>query len=232
MMSISQLDIEFLVFFEGELEEIEAALNRPVDEANFRVLAARTRALLHSSESTLVRAFGILNMPPQIRTIKDSFLLFEQSETSPAVYTVEFTEELSVSKLEDFSLRAKKPDTYSVGMPTIGFDHRKKDISFSEPMDFSIYRDEPILAIVDVVISRWQLVSFLSNKKGLAHYSDTREKKWQSRLDLYWNTKISGSNPEKELSGPYEMLMLIVVELLNSEGIGEIRSLAQRLKNL
>lgn len=231
-MQISAKDIEFLVFLEGELQEIEAALNRPANEANFRVLGARARALLHSSESTLVRGFSILSLPLKVGLIKDGFLLAEQSEASPAVYSVELCEELSISQLEDFSLRAKRADTYSLAMPIIGFDHRKTSTVFSEPVDFSTYREEPILGIKDVVISRWQLVSFLSNKKGLSHYSETREKKWQNRLDLFWDAQISSSKAEEVLRGVYEILVRIVVELLNSEDIGKVRSVAQKLMGI
>lgn len=233
MPTLTGNDIEFLIFFTEEFEDTVRILNSPTKNmANFRNLATKARQLIHTKESTLERTYNLLQLPLTIKPIQESFLLTEQSENSPAVYRVEFCSSLSDEIVQSFSNRQTRTDTFSVGMPIDMHVPTNKLPRFREPLDLETYRNQPILHIDGVTIDRFQLVSYLSNKKGVAHYSEIRDKKWQKSLDLFWHFQISDKEKSENLKAPYNLLSIILLELTNAQDIQKIITFGHQLKSI
>ena len=230
--AISGQDTEFLIYFEEELQDTEKLVKGKPTEASFRVLAARARSLLHTSESVLERAYQVFNLQPKVPLIRDTFILYEQSTSSPAAYRVEFSKTLDLAAVKNFEKSTFRDDVYIVGTPLIGFDANKPKHLYTDPLAFRDYCQKSILSIDQTIISRWQLVSYLANKKGLAHYSETRDKAWQKNLDRFWNTKISNPDKSSNLRALNELLTRIHVEILNSTGLSNIRRITQALQSM
>jgi hypothetical protein len=223
-MEISPQDVEFLNFIEEEFTEIEETGFGRLKEANLRILASRLRNILHQKEGSLERLFNIFGKPLAITPSNLPFLFTSHSCDSAAVYAVEFGDVLTESTLAKFSATRVSKGQFALVFPIVGFSRDNVKLDHSRSIDFKSYLLSPLVGIEDVIISRWQVISYLSNKKGIAHYSETRDKKWQKALDKIWNHQVSGTGYEDSIRSLYEMIQRIAYEVLNCEHFESIRS--------
>lgn len=229
MTTISQQDIEFLIFFEEELAEIEANGFGFIRELDLRALSSRLRNLLHSTEGTLARAFNIFNVPLVISPENIPFLYTSHDRNSAAVYAVEFHDVLTFESMQDFAAQKVTDGQFTLIYPLIGFNKDNAHFDATKSCDLNTYLQAPVFGIDGVLVNRWQLISFLSNKKGLSHYSASRDKLWQTVLDMVWNHRVSESGSDDSVRSLYEAIQRIANEILSCHGINNVRTKAQRV---
>lgn len=230
MNSITAQDVEFLIFLEEELIELENNSFGFLKEAELRVLATRLRNLLHQKEGSLKRAAEIFNHVFHISPENITYIYSIDSDNSPAVYNVEFHDSISAERILDFKAKYPREDTFAFAYPIVGFDRNKSVMCTDSVLLMKEYIDLPIFGLNETVISRGQLISYLSNKKGLAHFSESRDKKWQSIMDIIWNYKLTQNNKEGGIRGSYEAVQRIANEVLNTPSTLIIRKRTQQLR--
>ena len=230
MIIITPEDAEFLTYFEEEIQSIEELLLARQSEPNLRILAAKLRGTLHRTEGHLLRSHLIFKLETSLAILDEQPLYYAQALNSPAVMAVDFRAEITLAELTSFTETRCPKGTFAMAVPTMGFDPSRPPHFSDRNPSLSDYLDSPIVGIETTPVSRWQLLSYIANKKGIPHYSESREKQWQRLLDRYWRTIItSGRNKEYKIKAPYEMLLRISVEVLNSPRLDYIRFRAKQL---
>jgi hypothetical protein len=236
MKQISAEDFEFLVFVQEELDRLEERAFGWPDEPTMREVSTRLRHLTHSQEGTLARLYSIFNGDLVLPQENAMFLYTLYDESSPAAYAVNFSSELCQIELDRFFQTHHRPGTYVIACPVIGFDRAQAKMK-AIGMSLADYGNAPIIGIDRVLISRAQLISYLSNKKGLPHHSNARDKEWQRKLDKMWKHRTYiGATPEQQaIRGMYEVAQRIAHEVLSVPGLSAIRDsiseLARQHKN-
>ena len=91
------------------------------------------------------------------------------------------------------------------------------------------YMESTIFGLDETMISRRHLILYLSNKKGLAHFSESRDKKWQKTMDIIWNHKVTQNNKEGSIRISYEAVQRIANEILNAPSTVSMRKMTQQL---
>lgn len=236
MKQISADDFEFLVFAQEELDRLEDSAFGWPDEPTMREVSTRLRHLTHTKEGSLLRLYGIFEADLVLPQENTMFFYTLYDEASPAAYAGNFSSVLDQPELDRFFLAHHRPGTYVIACPLIGFDRTKVKMK-AGGLPLSDYMNTPIIGIDQVLISRGQLVSFLSNKKGMPHHSNTRDKDWQRKLDKMWRHRtFIGSTPEQQaIRGMYEVAQRIAHEVLSVPGMAamrdSIRALSRQHKN-
>lgn len=178
MKQISADDFEFLVFVQEELDRLEERAFGWPDEATMREVSTRLRHLTHTQEGALVRLYKLFEADLVLPQENAMFLYTLYDESSPAAYAVNFSSELNQNELDGFFRSNHRPGTYVIAGPVIGFDRARAKMK-ANGMSLADYVNTPIIGIDRVLVSRGQLISYLSNKKGMPHHSNVRDKDWQ-----------------------------------------------------
>jgi hypothetical protein len=236
MKQISADEFEFLVFVQEELDRLEERAFGWPDEPTMREVSTRLRHLTHTQEGSLVRLYKLFEGDLVLLQENAMFLYTLYDESSPAAYGVNFSSELTQNELDRFFQTQHRPGTYVIASPVIGFDRSTAKMK-PNGMPLVDYVDAPIIGIDRVLISRGQLITYLSNKKGLPHHSDVRDKEWQRKLDKMWRhrTYIGATPDQQAIRGMYELAQRIAHEVLSVPGLSvirdSIRELAKQHKN-
>lgn len=230
MKQISADDFEFFVFVQEELDRLEERAFGWPDEPTMREVSTRLRHLTHTQEGSLVRLYSIFDGDLVLPQENTGYLYALYDESSPAVYAVNFCSELNQSELYRFVQTHHRPGTYVIACPVIGFDRVRAKMK-AGGMPLADYVNAPIIGIDRVLISRGQLISYLSNKKGMPHHSNARNKEWQRKLDKMWRHRtFIGATPEKQaIRGMYEVAQRIAHEVLSVPGLSAIRDSVREL---
>lgn len=236
MKQISAVEFEFLIFVQEELDRLEEQAFGWPDEATMREVSTRLRHLTHTQEGSLVRLYQIFEGDLVLPQENAMFLYTLYDESSPAAYGVNFSSELTQAELDRFFQAQHRPGTYVIACPVIGFDRSTAKMK-ALGIPLAGYVNAPIIGIDRVLISRGQLITYLSNKKGMPHHSNVRDKEWQRKLDKMWRhrTCIRPTPDQKAIRGMYELAQRIAHEVLSVPGLSSIRdsirALASQHKN-
>lgn len=225
MRELNHDEIDFLNFIHQELEKLDKETFGFKDEATMRESVVRLRHLLHRTESNLSTLYNIFQTELFITPETITFLYTSNDTKSPACYHVEFNAKLNEESLKTYNSQNNKPDRFTLAYPMIGFDRERTIFENDSPMRLDSYLDLPIIGIEDTLITRWQLISFLANKKGLAHYSEKRDRKWQKKLDKIWRhkTTLRKKDTPEFIRSIYEIAQRLANEVMNIPKLKEIR---------
>jgi len=181
---------------------------------------------LHRKQSSIKKLFELFRKDVFICPEKITYIFSENDTASPACYKIEFSEKLDQELVNAFSGRCKSDNAFIFCYPTVGFNRETTKLDTEKLLSLDDYLDLPILSIDQTLITRWQLISYLANKKGMEHFSDTREKFWQKQLDKVWHHKTTQKKEgnEESIRSLYEVAQRVVNENLNINNLGAIRN--------
>jgi len=219
------------MFLDEELAELESSSFGFINEAALRVLAIRLRGLLHKTEGSLHKAANIFGIEFQLQPEIVTYIYSINRNDSPAVYNVAFRDALSSEELINFKALHLKEGTFAFAYPRIGFEKDKTVFQTDTMLSIEQFMDRPVFGLDDKLINKGQLISYLANKKGIGHFSDTRDKKWQQLMDRVWMHKVTASHKEGSIKSAYEATQRIANEVLNATSTKSIRARITLLKS-
>jgi len=233
MKQMSHDDLEFLFFVRQELDKVEQTAFGFPDEATMREVTGRLRHLLHEKQSSITKLYDLFEKGFHIYPEKVTYIFTENDVNSPACYKVEFSENLNQESIDEFSGKCVNENRFDFCYPIAGFNRHTSVFDTEKPFSLDGYLNLPIFSIDKTLITRGQLIRYLANKKGIAHFSGTRDKFWQKQIDKVWRhkTSLKEDGEEQTIRSLYEIAQRIVNEILSINGLREIRNNILEIEN-
>jgi len=223
------MDIELIKIISEDLDFLVEEWNQDIDDASLRRSSPILRSLLIENQLSKVTNFlgeSISIMAPCISEyddyLDDSSIVFYQS--GGAKYKgmeIQFLKQLN---------RAMSPEERKAN-----YEREKKSIGKNYPVKLSLFMKQISFIINGVKINREEVIKYIVNKRGGAHFDSSRktdlagsrgelENKYTLLDDIHKNTSVADKN------AVYYELLSIGQRLIASHDVERIRQIVKNAK--